>query len=242
MTPFIGEGEAQLSVPTLTAAMFSDFGWGLEARTASETLVTAASRDFIKRFPTPDELRALARALDDGTWTQHDLVRAYALSDEWIGAIVDGYYLSTLGRSADPAGKAHWSDMLRSGTSSADVVSAFYASTEYYRRAGGTNRSWVQSLYRQILGREPDAAGLDGWADAADRGAPLTQIARGLFQAPETRAKRVTGLYRSLLGRRPEPEGLAYWTDVLRNGRDVDLAIVLASSPEYRDRSVHRFG
>lgn len=242
MTPFIAEGEAQLAVPPITEAMFADFGWGVEAETRAEAFVTAASRDFVKRFPTPAEMANIAARLESGALSRHELVKAYALSDEWVGAIVDGFYLDTLDRPADPGGKRHWSDKLRSGVSSADVVSFFYASPEYYRLTGSTNRAWVRSLYVQILGREPDRGGWDSWTGAADQGTPLTTIARSFYQSPESRMTRVRGLYGSLLGRAPEPEGLAHWTEVLRSGRDIELAIVLASSPEYENRSFRRFG
>lgn len=242
LTPFLAGGEAQTEVPALSQAMFADFGWGLEARTRSEAFVTAISRDFVKRFPTPTEMRTFSSRLDRRITTRHELARTYGLSDEWVGAMVDAYYLVTLDRPADPAGKSHWSAKLRGGMTSADVVSRFFASPEYFARSGGTNRAWVRSLYVGILGRQPDAAGWAAWTDAADRGTPLTVIAASIYQAPESRAKRVTDLYRSLLGRQPDPAGLAHWTDVLRNGHDIQLAITLASSPEYDNRATTRYG
>jgi hypothetical protein len=241
MTPFIANGEAQTAVPLLTQAMFADFGWGLEARTAAEAFVTAVSRDFVKRFPNPTEMRRTAESLDSEVLTRHELVKEFALSDAWIGAMVDTYYLATLGRPSDPAGKAHWSDQLRSEVSSAEVVANIFSSAEYFTRSGGTNRDWVRTLYRDILGRDPDQAGWDAWSQALDRGATRTTIALAIYQAPESRAKRVTELYRALLGRAPDADGLAFWTDVLRNGRDIDLAVGLASSPEYEQRTAARF-
>lgn len=242
MTPFIAGGETHRSVPALTRAMMADFGWGVEADTSAEAFVTAASRDFIERFPTPTELDRISARLASGAVTRQDVARSYGFSDEWVGAVVDGYYLTTLGRVADAGGKQHWSDRLRSGVSSAEVVASFFASTEYFSNAGATNRSWVQALYRDILGRDPDASGLGSWTASADAGTPRSVIAASIHQAQESRAKRVTELYQRLLGRDPDPGGLAAWTDVLRNGRDIELAVRLASSPEYEDRAVRRFG
>lgn len=242
MTPYIAPGEFRTSVPDLTRAMMADFGWGLEVDSRPEQLVTAVTRDFIRRFPTPSEVRAISGELSTGALTQRGLARRYAFSDEWIGAAIDGYYLTTLGRRADDAGRAHWSAALRSGTSSATVAANFFASTEYFVRRGGTNRAWVAALYRDILGREPDAGGWASWTAAADRGVSRLTIAAGFYQAPESRAARVRSLYRDLLGREPEPAGLAHWTEVLRSGRDIDLAIELAASEEYGSRAARRFG
>lgn len=242
MTPFIAPGEQHTAIPALTRAMMADSGWGLEVRTPAETLVVAMTRDFVKRFPTPTEVRLVAGRLAAGTTTRHDLADAFATSDEWVGAAVDGLYLTTLGRPADPAGRSYWSARLREGTTSAEVAAHFFASSEFYARAGGTNRAWVLALYRTILGREPDAAGLSSWTAAADSGVPRSVVAASIYQAPESRGKRVTQLYRHLLGREPDVPGLEAWTESLRDGRDIRLAIGLASSPEYADRAMRRFG
>ena len=242
MTPFISGGELRTEVPALTRAMMADFGWGLEATTLAERFVTAVTRDFVKRFPTPSEMRDLSRRLDTGSATRHSIARAHAYSDEWIGRLLDSYYLRTLGRRADAAGRTYWSAELRQGTAPAEVAARFFASSEYFARAGASNRAWVVALYRGILGRDPDPAGGAAWTAALDAGASRIEVASSIYQAPESRAARVRGLYLALLGRAPDPEGLASWTEVLRDGRDIELAIQLASSPEYEERAARRFG
>ena len=66
-------------------------------------------------------------------------------------------------------------------------------------------------------------------------------IAYDFYQSIESRRDRVKLLYRDLLGRNPDSSGHAYWADILKNGRDVDLAIFLASSQEYYNRALRRF-
>lgn len=242
MTPFIDNGEVHTAVPPLTQAMMADFGWGLEARTREEVYVTAVTRDFLRRFPTPTEMRQLSSRLRAGTLSHAQLASAYGLSDEWIGAVVDDLYLTTLGRTADAVGRKHWIAELRDGTSTATVAAHFFASPEYFQRSGASNRTWVAALYRAILGREPDASGWASWTDAADRGAPRALIAASIYQAPESREHRIRELYRTLLGRQPDAPGLAAWLKVLENGRDIEIAVRLAASDEYQRRSVQRFG
>ena len=241
MTPFIGDGELHTAVPPLTQAMMADFGWGPEARTAEEAFVTAVTRDFLHRFPTPTEMRLLSSRLRTGELSHAQIASAYGLSDEWIGAVVDELYLTTLGRKPDPVGRRHWVDQLRNGTTTATVTAHFFSSPEYFTRSGSTNRTWVAALYRAILGREPDG-GAAAWTDAADGGTPRTTIATSIFQAPESRSRRVRDLYVRLLGRQPDAPGLAAWTKVLENGRDIEVAIRLAASDEYEGRAVQRFG
>ena len=241
MTPSISDGEARLEIPWLTQAMFADFGWGLEVSGRAESYVTALSRDFLSGFPTPSELDALVSELRRGT-PRREIVTRFATSDEYLGRLVDTYYLATLGRPADAAGKQHWLRQLRSGRTPASVAAGFYASPEYFRLAGNSTRSWIIDLYAQILGREPDPAGLATWMGKAAAGASRSDIAFAFHQSVESRSRRVSLLYHHFLGRAPDPAGLAHWREVLVDGRDIHLAVELARSPEYRNRAVRRYG
>ena len=144
------------------------------------------------RQPPPEPVRG-----DDGP----------ASTDEWVGHVVTGYYASTLGRQPDPVGLADWVSRIRQGTPVADVAASFYASEEYYRSTGGTPRAWVADLYRELLGREADAQGLDHWTRAMASGTPRTTVAALFYGSEETVRKRVTDLYQHLLGRAPDPAG-----------------------------------
>jgi hypothetical protein len=241
MTPSIADGEAFLEVTPIARAMMADIGWGLEVTGREASLVTALSRDFVFAFPEPTELRRLVDALRAGA-TRRSVVVRFAESDEYLARLVDGYYLATLGRAGDPVGKAHWLAQLRSGRTPARVAAGFYASTEYYQRAGGTDRAWLTDLYVKILGRQPDPGGLATWVRKAAGGTARIDIAHAFYQSRESRSKRVTDLYAQLLGRSPDPGGLDHWSSALLDGRDVRLAIELARSPEYENRAFLRYG
>lgn len=206
----------------------------------AEAFVEAVAQDFLGRDATGTEL---------ARWRDHllagggrDVVtRTFAFSDEWIGVIVDGLYRSTLGRRADAEGRAHWIQLIRAGRTPAEVASYFYASDEYFRRAGGTNTTWVRDLYAEILGRSADAGGLAFWVDRSGA-TSRTAVALDFYQSLESRRDRVDHLFRRLLGRAPDGTGWSYWAGVLTSGRDVDLAMFLGASGEYFDRAAARFG
>ncbi len=242
MTPFIGNGESQLAVPPLTQAMFADFGWGLEAHTQIESFITAVHRDFLRFFPTPTETVADGAELQSGQLSRRSYVARFGDSDVYVGQVIDSYYLATLGRAADPTGKQNWLDAISGGMTPAEVAARIYASSEYFKKSGSTNRGWVADLYRQILEREPDPGGLDAWTALADGGTPRATIALRFYQSYESRRTRVTNLYLHLLKRPPDSGGLVTWTNELNNGRDVALAIELASSPEYFQKAYSRYG
>lgn len=214
---------------------------GLNAeRTRFEGWVAALYADFLGRNGTGSEVAAhVDRIVYDrnipGT------VGAFAGSNEWVSALIESYYQATLGRGADAQGMQNWLNTYRSGWTPARIASAFFASDEFYSRSGGTNRGWITELYRQILGRNPDSAGMQHWKDKADRGVSRLEIAMTFYQSVESRQTRVTDLYQSLLKRNPDGQGLRTWTDTLANGRDVHLAATLARSSEYMQKADARF-
>jgi hypothetical protein len=88
----------------------------------------------------------------------------------------------------------------------------------------------ITNFYRDTLGREPDAAGLRGWIDAARSGMPIAQIAAAFYSSQEYFTKVghndyatwVADLYRKLLLREADSGGIAGWVAALRGGMPRD--------------------
>src|SRR5690606_26500487 len=106
------------------------------------------------------------------------------------------------------------------------------------RRDAGT---FIDRLFRKILGRGPSTSERSYYIDAIDRGATREDIAYTIFASVESRRLRVAALYRRFLGRAPDTAGRDYWVDYIANGRDIDLALYLAASEEYLRRSAQRY-
>jgi hypothetical protein len=240
MAPYIDSGVSILTVPNVTLGMMADIGWIMDNKSGQQAFVAALTNDFLKRAGTPDEIYYFVSLLRSG-YTRSDIVGAYAFSDEWVGVIVDGFYLSTLGRLPDADGRQYWIDRIKDGMTPATVGAAFYASAEYFKRTGGTNKLWVESLYKEILGRTGDSGGVSFWVGRLNSGTSRQVVAYDFYQSIESRRKRVTALYKQLLQRKPDSGGLEYWAGILKNGRDVELAIFLASSSEYYKLATNRF-
>jgi len=120
----------------------------------------------------------------------------------------------------------------------------FTSNTQLVRLTNGTlyvgadtNRAVVQRLYRGLLLRAPDAAGLAGFVSALERGTGLQAIAATLLASPEyaavsrnvfgtdgSNAAYVNRLYTSFLGRSPGGADAAGLTAALDNGYGRDLA------------------
>lgn len=100
-----------------------------------------------------------------------------------------------------------------------------------------TTRETISAYYQSILGRTPDAAGLDYWTAQVDQGnASLAQVATGFSLSTEEASSRVpvVALYLSSFGRLPDTEGLQYWTQALQNGTPLEaIQQAFLQSPEF---------
>ena len=94
--------------------------------------------------------------------------------------------------------------------------------------------SFVAALYRDVLGRAPDAAGSSNWVAQLQAGASQQQVAQAFWESSEHRTLEVTGYYQSLLQRTPDAAGLANWVSALQAGQS-ETAVELAfmTSPEF---------
>jgi hypothetical protein len=86
--------------------------------------------------------------------------------------VVDELYRHMLERAADP-GSADWVAKLQAGTTVRDIVRAIAVSPEHAQRfynpgeGDVAHERAVATLYRHILGRQPDAAGLRAFTQTA---------------------------------------------------------------------------
>ena len=97
------------------------------------------------------------------------------------------------------------------------------------------NRSYVRELYLDLLGREPDPAGLESFTNLLTSGrATREQVAFGILTSQERRELQVRQLYRDLLRREADPAGLAGFATFLRNGGSLNqVKVILLTSSEY---------
>ncbi len=99
--------------------------------------------------------------------------------------------------------------------------------------------AFVTSLYQDILGRDPEMAGLDGWLARLNNGVSQSSVVSQIYNSPEAVADRatqgvqanpqaagqiglVTALYQTILGRAPETAGLNGWLARLDSGQTVE--------------------
>ena len=101
-------------------------------------------------------------------------------------------------------------------------------------------------MYREILGREPDAKGLAHYKAKWREGWTQGQIRADLRRSHEGRNTHIhsaiTRAYQDLLGREPDPEGYANFERLMREKgwSERDLRASIMSSAEYRQRKAKK--
>ncbi len=114
------------------------------------------------------------------------------LGAEDPGELVEALYEQVLGRSPDTAGRAFWVGQLAGGRSRASVVVAFAESPEFVAAFAPEIRAAL--LYSGLLGRTPDAGGLEFWTAQLAGGRSYVSTIDG-FVASEEYLERLRGLW-----------------------------------------------
>lgn len=165
-------------------------------------------------------------------WTPRDADRA-----------IRSAYRDILGRDPDDAGLRNFRGrLLDAGWSEDQLRDNLRRSPEFKTR---DTDALVRSAYRDVLGREPDPAGLANFKRALEHGMSDAELRAELRRSSEGAQKSVhdviTRAYRELLHREPDPAGLANFTDMmLKRGWDEGrVRDALRKSDEYRNLPRH---
>jgi hypothetical protein len=147
------------------------------ASRAQVVLGFSESAEF--RNATRAEAGSFILARDEASWTD-DVYRLYQ---------------ATLDRDPDAAGLRSWTMALANGRDYSAVVAGFVDSAEFRARFGGLDDTgFVTLLYRNVLDRAPDAAGLAGWLAQLAGGASRATVVAGFAQSAEFVAATTAGL------------------------------------------------
>jgi hypothetical protein len=100
--------------------------------------------------------------------------------------------------------------------------------------SGTDNQRFVDQVYRDLLGRQPDAAGLAAWLAQLDQGMPRGQFVAQLEHSAENRQDEVMAIYQKYLHRAADPAGLKMGGQLLAHGASEEqLAALVVGSQEY---------
>jgi uncharacterized delta-60 repeat protein len=215
---------------------------GLLVRYTADPPIT----DPNQRFLTQVYLDLLQRPIDAGGlagWendlasgeTRTQVVASIETSPEYHTLEVDYLYGFLLNREPDSAGLSAWVNFLNQGGTYEQLEAIFLGSPEYYSgRGGGTNSSYLETLYGDVLQRPIDSAGAQTWGQMLASGASPTSVATLVLESVESDTDVVDAFYEWLLRRPADPTGLNAYVTAMRSGMSYEAVIALiAGSDEY---------
>ena len=177
-----------------------------------------------------------------------------------INSFVTRMYEQCLSREPDGAGLAGWAEQLETGQmNGAQIAEQFVFSNEMLDK-NLSDAEFVKVLYRSMMGREADEAGLNGWVSQLQGGfisrsevtkafvesAEFTgicseyEIARGDFAAVGDIERFVTRFYTICLGRPADQKGHWGWVVNLRDKKmnGAQIAEAFFFSEEFVNKNV----
>jgi hypothetical protein len=93
---------------------------------------------------------------------------------------------------------------------------------------------YVRALYRTLLGRRPETAGLLDWAQQLQGGTARQQVAQRIWESAEHRSREVDQFYTTYLHRPADASGRTLWVNALVGGMSEEKAAEsFLSSAEY---------
>jgi hypothetical protein len=237
-------GATKFSVPTVAdGQVFVGTGnslviYGLLPATNSPTdrYIAAAYYDVLGRSVDSASLAYWNGLLVAGTPSSL-LASTLVHSHEYDATmVITPAYERFLGRLPDAAGLAWWVAQLQNGLTDEQLEADLIGSPEFYARAGGTDRSWIEALYNDVLGRGADSQGEAYWVAQLAAGASRYNLAYAFATGVESEEQRIVDDYEHYLGRAPDGPGISYWLAQVANGMtDEDRAAAFVASQEYYD-------
>ena len=199
------------------------FAQGYPVGLADTDYVSLVFQGFLRRTADPGALSAFGSALTAGTATHGSLVNTLLSSAEFnrFVAPVSRLYMAAFHRVPDAGGLDNWVAYVRAGNSLQSAADAFVASQEFQLTYGSLNDTqYVTLLYENVLGREPDPAGLATWTGLLGSGTSRGGVLIGFSESQEGMALfaptvRTSLHYFTFLNATPAQADLNYWNNYL---------------------------
>lgn len=137
-----------------------------------------------------------------GDKSRHVMAYSLLFSVEGSRQEVVRAYDDLLHRAPDVTGAEFWTNHL-GGRGVLDLRVLLIAGDEYHLLAGGSDTTWLNRVYVDVLDRLPDAAGRAYWLGLMDLGLARASIAGAIYRSEEALGQRAEAYYLDVLGRAP---------------------------------------
>lgn len=201
--------------------------------------VHRVTRDLMFRFATSGTISSLAVALGGGDTTRPEIIADLMDSDEYRHLDVERIFTQYLDRKVDPGGLTYWTNSIRNGKPLWRFRAQLFGSNEYFNKAGATNASYLDAVYKDVLGRLPDPSGRAYWTARLNAGTDRGGVALKFINSPEFRRYLIDDQFLRFLDRRPTAGEQTTWVNTLKSSPtgEQDLIAYLAATAEYFNRT-----
>lgn len=203
--------------------------------------------DILGRVGDTGGVQTWVNALQGGSLSPASLIDQFIKSNEFAAVVAPAarLYWAYFRRDPDVDGLLYWAGRLRAGAGLLAVSDAFAASPEFTSTYGSlSDGAFVDLVYRNVLGRAPDAGGLSYWTgQLQQRRITRGGVMVGFSESAEYRnataaAITVVMTYAAMLRRAPDAGGRAYWINQVQTGATSSTALIggIYGSAEYTAR------
>ena len=211
--------------------------------TSSRAFIAYQYEDFFGRAPSSGDLTYYGEMLDYGTRSPDWLMQYFLESGEGddMTQCIARLYQAFYRRLPDTGGFVYWMDARRSGSWSLHRIAEQFARAPEFSRMYGSldDAGYVDLVYRNVLGRNPDAAGKQYWVDQLAAGVTRGRVMTGFSESPEYKASQrsrmhVVACYGVMLNRIPTSSELSAWqSQVDESGSTRSMITMLRQTDEY---------
>lgn len=151
-------------------------------------------------------------------------------SEEARARAVNLLYLNVMGRPARPDEVAFFVNSFNMGATADQIESVLLGSAEYFQAHGGTNITWLNSVYSQVLGRDVDRVGGQYYLAQLALKIPRELVAYQIVTSLEAQRVFVSNAYQQLLDREADAQGLTFFSTLLAQGVRATQAIIVSDT------------
>lgn len=164
--------------------------------TSSGALVDQSYQDLLKRSPTASERSSAVAALDGGR-SPGAFLAGLATSteaDAKVNSVIRLYRAYFL-RNPDHGGLKYWEGKRISGWGVGQISDQFVGTPEFRNRYGSlTNASFVNLVYRNVIGRPGEPSGVSYWQTTLAKGMSRGQMMASFSESSEYKRTTLAGV------------------------------------------------
>lgn len=154
-------------------------------------------------------------------------------SSEYHERLVRQTYERYLERAATADDLAYWQAVLAQGQGNQLLLATVLGSDEFFGQHGTTNDTWLDAVYRTLLGRDRATNDTFFLGALSDGGASRQQVVTTILESAEYRTVLIHDVYRAYIGREASASDDAYWSELLKQQQPEQMLAALLASAEY---------